>query len=139
MPFDRVSVYTNLFHSSAFFQSNRVKMSGAHVQSPITISYRDAIFVDHVRSLEYHGYSNDLSHRSNDLLSLKNNSTPRKSFTLHNTGRSVKIRRNSLRTEKLFISGGLLSSQDQYLFDHLHFHWGNCDDMGSEHMIEQQK
>lgn len=31
-------------------------MVGAHVQSPIAISYGDALFVDHVPALQYHGY-----------------------------------------------------------------------------------
>lgn len=112
-----------------------------HVQSPIAISYRDAIFVDNIRPLEYHGYWPDLGeiHRNNDLLNMKEFSTVQKLFTLRNTGQSAMIRHNSLITPKPFISGGLLSSQDQYLFDHLHFHWANCDELGSEHMIEQQK
>lgn len=31
-------------------------MSGKHVQSPIALRYSDAVFLDHVRPLEYHGY-----------------------------------------------------------------------------------
>lgn len=112
-----------------------------HVESPIAISYRDAIFVDHIRPLKYHGYwiNSKEIHRSNDLLNLKKNSKIQESFTLHNTGESAMIRPNSLFIDKPFISGGLLSSQDRYVFDHLHFHWDNCDEIGSEHMIEQQK
>lgn len=31
-------------------------VGGVHVQSPIAISYGDALFVDHVPALQYHGY-----------------------------------------------------------------------------------
>lgn len=35
------------------------------------------------------------------------------------------------------LSGGPLEN-DQFLFDHLHFHWGTNDNDGCEHIIDEQ-
>lgn len=60
--------------------------------------------------------------------------------TLQNTGQSAVVRVECQRREqKPFITQGLLPLRNRYVFEQLHFHWANCDAMGSEHMIDSQK
>lgn len=176
-------------------------MVGAHVQSPIAISYDNAIFVDHVQPLQYRGYwprenrlrstdkatgemaaSNFITSQSSvsnetcsdDVVSYANTTfiamreyktnmaTSRQSvrnainsrinidgqrvwnkpgqYSLENSGQSALLRIEcSQRELKPFLSGGMLPPQNRYIFEQLHFHWADCDALGSEHMIDKKK
>ncbi|XP_055306150.1 carbonic anhydrase 1-like [Sitodiplosis mosellana] len=40
------------------------------------------------------------------------------------------------RTERPYIDGGLLPPTERYVFEQMHFHWGESDSVGSEHVID---
>lgn len=67
-------------------------------------------------------------------------SSKRPPLSLQNTGQSAIVRVECQQhKQKPFISHGLLPWQNRYIFEQLHFHWANCDEWGSEHMVERQK
>ncbi|GJQ69593.1 hypothetical protein Trydic_g6687 [Trypoxylus dichotomus] len=55
------------------------------------------------------------------------------SMTVENTGISVQLRVKYANSTQAKIQGGPMSST--YVLDSIHFHWGNNDHKGSEHMI----
>ncbi|OAF65747.1 hypothetical protein A3Q56_06529 [Intoshia linei] len=61
------------------------------------------------------------------------NNPPSVSFNLINNGN---IRADVTNEESLELSGGPLS--DVYKLDQFHFHWGRCDDVGSEHLVDSK-
>ncbi|XP_055681739.1 carbonic anhydrase 2-like [Lutzomyia longipalpis] len=86
------------------------------VQSPIGLDIRQVNLADDVTPLEYHGHF-DLIGRA----------------YVENTQTSAQITLD--RAQKPFIIGGPLGAQ-KYLFEQLHFHWGDHDHLGCEHTIE---
>lgn len=56
---------------------------------------------------------------------------------IENTGRYAEIIFEN-RTEQPYISGGLLPPTEHYIFEQMHFHWGETDNIGSEHIVDEK-
>lgn len=87
------------------------------VQSPISISLRSSKVVDKVKPLKYVGYW------KKDGQAI-----------IENTGTSAKVTFQH-RTDLPFICGGPLKPSERYIFEQMHFHWAEKDNVGSEHVI----
>lgn len=90
------------------------------VQSPITISLRDSIIIDNMKPLEFHGHWKKEGNA-----------------TLLNSGKSAKITFRG-RSEMPYITGGPFEDEERYVFEQMHFHWGQSNDNGAEHEIDGQ-
>ncbi|GAB0088997.1 Carbonic anhydrase [Sergentomyia squamirostris] len=86
------------------------------VQSPIGLDIREVNLTDQLNALEYYGHF-DLVGRA----------------YLENTQTSAQVTLD--RVQKPYIVGGPLGGQ-KFIFEQLHFHWGDHDHLGCEHTIE---
>lgn len=57
--------------------------------------------------------------------------------TILNTGKTAKVAFRG-RSKQPYIIGGPLESDEPYIFEQMHFHWGRRDEHGSEHVINGQ-
>ncbi|XP_052861206.1 carbonic anhydrase 2 [Anopheles cruzii] len=87
-----------------------------NVQSPIALSQRATVIKDGIQPLDYFGHWDGLGKAK-----------------MINTGSSVMITFSD-RPFRPFIVGGVLGSK--YIFEQLHFHWGQEDGSGCEHTLE---
>lgn len=79
---------------------------------------RDALYLKDVDSLKYSGY---WAHNRQGLI--------------ENDGHTAKITFQDDRMRPQ-LAGGLLV--DRYVFEQMHFHWGETDNAGSEHTIDEK-
>lgn len=93
----------------------------SNVQSPIAICTRASKHVDDVQPLQFHGHL--------DAVGVA---------FIENTGHSATVT-FAKRTRKPYIVGGPLPTDEQYVFEQLHFHWADVDDSGGEHTLEGQR
>lgn len=88
------------------------------VQSPILISSPSCNTIRNVKRLKYH------DHWKKDGQAY-----------IEDTGSSAKITFEG-RRKRPFISGGLLKHNERYIFEQMHLHWGEQDNLGAEHVID---
>lgn len=88
------------------------------MQSPISISTPSCNTIRNVKRLKYH------DHWKKDGQAY-----------IEDTGSSAKITFDG-RRRRPFISGGLLKRNERYIFEQMHLHWSEKDDLGSEHTID---
>lgn len=90
------------------------------VQSPILISLRGTRIEDNVKPLKFCGFLD----KDGQAI-------------IENTGTSAKVTFPN-RKKRPFIKGGPMKSNELYIFEQMHFHWAEQDDIGSEHVINGQ-
>lgn len=55
--------------------------------------------------------------------------------SIENTGKTAKLTFDGRHEKPYILTGGLLNHGGRYIFENLHFHWGDKDGIGSEHKI----
>ncbi|KAK0157379.1 hypothetical protein PV328_011127 [Microctonus aethiopoides] len=98
----------------------KFKECGGKMQSPITLSTSKSIALP-LPALEMVGFHDFLPHP----------------LTLINNGHSVALNvvKNSTHRRLPYIFGAMLNENQQYELEGLHFHWGNKNNRGSEHVL----
>lgn len=82
---------------------------------------RASNYVDHLPPLEYHGHWDFEG----------------KTF-IENTGLTA-VLTLAERAKRPYIRGGPLPRGRKYVFEQMHFHWADRDDIGSEHILDGRK
>ncbi|XP_031637848.1 carbonic anhydrase 1-like [Contarinia nasturtii] len=110
-------------HTNSGVLSNDYDKYGKFVvcsfQSPIDLRMNDVKIAKHLVPLRFFGHWN----REGEAY-------------IENTGKSAEIKFEGRDKQPYILTGGLFDHGGRYIFEQIHFHWGENNEMGSEHKID---